>query len=106
MAKAYTLSEILSGKDFHRQYCFYCEKIIESSADLTKDHIIPKSKGGSNKKNNIVISCKHCNNSKASRTLQEFMSYVMKHKTKWSPGQAEVVCKNCLALLKRVPKNQ
>jgi len=44
--------------------CQYClEKIPLKSA--TKDHIYPKSKGGSNHSYNLVLSCKRCNSIKS-----------------------------------------
>lgn len=46
--------------------CQYCHKVIKFS-EATKDHFIPKSKGGVNFDSNIVLSCKKCNNKKASR---------------------------------------
>jgi len=58
--------------------CFYCYKELwtgkpEHNADCkrgdlaTIDHIKPRSKGGSNRKENIVISCQECNLAKADR---------------------------------------
>jgi 5-methylcytosine-specific restriction endonuclease McrA len=39
--------------------------------DLTLDHLIPKSRGGSNGPENLVPACKPCNNRKADRTPRE-----------------------------------
>jgi hypothetical protein len=41
-------------------YCQYCFKKI-SFEEATIDHILPKKKGGGNGKENLVISCFHCN---------------------------------------------
>ena len=46
--------------------CQYCRKDIQYS-HATKDHALPKSKGGSNYDSNIVLACKRCNNKKASK---------------------------------------
>lgn len=46
--------------------CQYCRKDIQYS-HATKDHALPKSKGGSNHDSNIVLACKKCNNKKASK---------------------------------------
>lgn len=44
--------------------CQYCFKKIKY-ADATKDHVFPKSKGGSNGNDNLVLACKSCNALKA-----------------------------------------
>lgn len=46
--------------------CQYCQKEIKFSL-ATKDHYVPKSKGGENYDYNIVLSCKKCNNKKAAK---------------------------------------
>lgn len=53
--------------------CQYCGKEVRYSL-ATKDHIMPKSKGGSNFDTNIVLACKKCNNKKASKF--PFFNYV------------------------------
>lgn len=42
------------------QKCFYCAKDLLTE-EITLDHIIPISRGGSHKKENLRISCKACN---------------------------------------------
>lgn len=41
--------------------CFWCGAFFGKN-QLTKDHVIPKGVGGSNKKGNIVKACESCNN--------------------------------------------
>ena len=43
--------------------CQYCAKGFRE-ADLTLDHVIPKSKGGTSSWNNVVAACKPCNQKK------------------------------------------
>ena len=43
--------------------CQYCAKYFRE-ADLTLDHVIPKSKGGISQWNNLVAACKPCNQKK------------------------------------------
>jgi 5-methylcytosine-specific restriction endonuclease McrA len=51
--------------DIYKGVCQYCyEKIPYSAA--TKDHCLPKSKGGSNDDFNLVLACWECNNKKDS----------------------------------------
>lgn len=52
-------------RDGHQ--CVYCG----SSKNLTLDHVIPKSRGGSNDWINLVTSCFKCNLKKADRTPEE-----------------------------------
>lgn len=50
--------------------CVYCGKRCKT----TIDHIIPKSKGGTDDSDNLVESCTECNSSKKDRTLLEFLN--------------------------------
>lgn len=65
-----TLFEIQEGK------CFYCftEVVMESGLDssATLDHLIPKSVGGANTRDNLVLACNRCNQAKKSRSVQEY----------------------------------
>lgn len=47
------------------QRCFWCDNPIANVSDSTKDHIIPKSKGGLDTFENLVCACKKCNGEKA-----------------------------------------
>lgn len=53
----------------HRDHytCQYCGK----KADMTIDHVIPKSRGGKDKWDNVVAACLRCNISKGNRTPKE-----------------------------------
>jgi 5-methylcytosine-specific restriction endonuclease McrA len=53
-----------------RWRCQYCgERKI--TAELTFDHVLPRSRGGRTEWENIVMACRECNASKGSRTPQE-----------------------------------
>ncbi len=43
--------------------CHYCKERF-APQELTMDHIVPISRGGKSRKNNVVPSCKACNNEK------------------------------------------
>ena len=49
--------------------CQYCAKVFRD-ADLTLDHVIPKSKGGKTRWDNIVMACKPCNQRKRDLLLE------------------------------------
>jgi hypothetical protein len=50
--------------------CLYCGNSFKPSL-LTRDHVIPKGKGGPNTWENCVSACKSCNNYKGCRTPEE-----------------------------------
>lgn len=50
--------------------CLYCSKMM-TSKDITVDHIIPTSRGGTNSFDNCVSACKDCNIRKGSKLLDE-----------------------------------
>ena len=53
-----------------RYTCQYCAKILPS-AELTLDHVIPRSRAGESTWENLVTCCNPCNNRKGSRTPDE-----------------------------------
>ena len=65
----YEVKEYLLHKFGHK--CVYC-KGKSGDPVLEVEHVIPKSRGGSNKVSNLVIACNTCNNTKGSRTAAEF----------------------------------
>ena len=49
--------------------CIYCGK---KNKYLEIEHIIPKSRGGTNKISNLTIACHDCNHEKGNQTAVEF----------------------------------
>ena len=47
--------------------CLYCGNIFQHN-ELSRDHVIPLSKGGVDTWTNVVTCCKRCNNHKGART--------------------------------------
>ena len=54
--------------------CFYCGKI---TCRLTKDHIVPISKGGTDEIENIVPACRPCNRKKWTQPIEKFKNGAM-----------------------------
>ncbi len=51
--------------------CAYCNA---DNVSLEVEHILPKSKGGSNRVSNLTIACRECNQEKGNRAIEEFLS--------------------------------
>ncbi len=49
--------------DLYGSYCWWCCQNIPQK-NLTFDHLLPKSRGGSNSFENLRLSCFPCNNSR------------------------------------------
>ncbi len=68
--------------------CQYCGQRFPTR-DLTFDHVMPKSRGGRTCWNNIVTSCRECNQEKAGRTPDEAGMPLLNqpHAPSWLPPQ-------------------
>ena len=61
--------------DYQGQRCYLCGDPMAAQSDITSpdvrmqsiDHVIPKSKGGTNRLGNVALAHKGCNNHKADR---------------------------------------
>ena len=51
--------------------CVYCKK---KDVPLQVEHIVPRSKGGSNRPSNLTVSCEPCNLKKGAKSLGDFLS--------------------------------
>lgn len=58
----------LFGRD--RNLCLYCGHVFPD-ASLTRDHVVPKSRGGTDEWDNVVAACKRCNHHKGNRLPHE-----------------------------------
>ena len=57
--------------------CYYCGRMVSKAINAgefksTRDHLTPKIRGGSRKKENIVTACYGCNQDKGRLTLEEY----------------------------------
>ncbi|AZZ89956.1 HNH endonuclease [Hahella sp. KA22] len=62
------LNRYLFSRDSFR--CMYCGEKFHHSL-LSRDHIVPLSRGGRNVWTNVVTACKRCNGHKGARLLSE-----------------------------------
>ena len=54
--------------------CFYCDKEVST---FEVEHMIPKAKGGSNRIDNLTLSCHSCNQKKGTLTAEEFIKQTL-----------------------------
>jgi len=59
----------LFGRD--RYLCAYCGRHFANFRDLSRDHIVPRSRGGENTWMNVVTACRDCNSRKGNLLLRE-----------------------------------
>jgi len=61
------IREYIRERDLPTQ-CIYCQ----SSTNLSYDHLIPRSRGGPDIADNVVLACKPCNSSKGNKGVYEW----------------------------------
>ena len=54
----------------HNRKCFYCGKTVSG---FEVEHMTPKARGGSNRIDNLTLSCHDCNEKKGTLTAEEFI---------------------------------
>ena len=66
--------------------CQYCGK-SGTVKDLTIDHVVPLSRGGKNKWENVVTACSPCNSKKGNKLLKEMGLRLKRdpYRPKWTP---------------------
>lgn len=54
--------------------CIYCLRDLHGAAptDITLDHLVSQSEGGSNNPDNLITACRHCNCSRRDQPLSRF----------------------------------
>lgn len=76
----------LFGRD--RNLCCYCVRALPLT-QLSRDHIVPTSKGGEDTWMNVVTACKSCNHSKGNKMLEDWGGKM--HYTPYVPNFAEAM---------------
>lgn len=68
----------LFARDHYRcQYCGRANIELKTRESLTRDHVIPLSRGGSNVWNNVVTACSSCNTRKANHLPAEIGMHLL-----------------------------
>jgi len=55
--------------------CHYCGRKMVFK-EITMDHLVPLARGGKSNKDNLVPSCKECNNKKKNMLPMEWQDYL------------------------------
>jgi 5-methylcytosine-specific restriction endonuclease McrA len=63
------------NKKIQNGVCHYCHRQV-GREQLTMDHVVPLSRGGTSRKGNIVPACKECNNNKKYLLPVEWQEYL------------------------------
>lgn len=71
--EVWSQAKILKKDDWR---CHYCGRKLNPDT-VTADHVIPKSKGGTNWIGNVVASCRKCNGLKDDMDEDEFKLYLL-----------------------------
>jgi 5-methylcytosine-specific restriction endonuclease McrA len=73
-------------------HCYYCGTDLDEE-NSTLDHATPRSKGGKNASDNLVLACIFCNQKKGDKTKEEFFSLLKcndnHHRTRQMGQKAE-----------------
>ena len=99
----------LFGRD--RNVCAYCGGHFPNYHLLSRDHIVPKSRGGENTWMNCVTACKECNSKKGHKTLKEaglellYVPYEPNHYENMILQQRNILADQMEYLLAGVPKH-
>lgn len=62
---------LFARDDYQCQYCGRRANELKPRESLTRDHLIPMSRGGTNEWSNVVTACSSCNTKKANRMPAE-----------------------------------
>lgn len=57
--------------------CCYCNRKLNKMHKKTKEHIVPKSLGGTDNKLNIIYACFDCNNMRANLSFYDFRNKIL-----------------------------
>jgi 5-methylcytosine-specific restriction endonuclease McrA len=69
---SYTFDDWKETVLYFRGECAYCGRKQSRNIRLTKEHVVPVSKGGVTDKSNIIPACKRCNSAKSDEDLADW----------------------------------
>ncbi len=69
-----TLKEWIEKWDQFDHRCAYCLERFAELRDVTIEHLVGIREGGTHRKDNVVPACLKCNQTKGTKTVEEFTS--------------------------------
>ncbi|MDQ6888379.1 MAG: HNH endonuclease [Gemmatimonadota bacterium] len=70
----------LFARDRYRcQYCGRSQQELKTRESLTRDHLVPLSRGGTNEWTNVITACSPCNTRKGNRMPEEIGMHPLTH---------------------------
>ncbi len=70
----------LFARDRYRcQYCGRSQQELRTRESLTRDHLVPLSRGGTNDWTNVITACSPCNTRKGNRMPEEIGMHPLTH---------------------------
>lgn len=64
--------------------CYYCRSRL-TWKDTTADHVVPRSKGGQTRRDNIRAACRACNKEKGDKTEGQFLALLKRPPERGAP---------------------
>lgn len=78
--RRHVTNTFLFARDHYRcQYCHRWQLELRARECLTRDHLVPLSRGGSNEWSNVVTACSTCNTRKGNRLPDECGMHPLTH---------------------------
>lgn len=102
-------NKTLFGRD--RYICAYCGVHEANYHNLSRDHIMPRSRGGENTWMNCVTACRDCNSRKGDKTLKEaglellYVPYAPNHWENMILQQRNILADQMDFLMQGVPRH-
>jgi 5-methylcytosine-specific restriction endonuclease McrA len=80
---------LFARDEYSCQYCGRHRRDLKGRQFLTRDHVVPVSRGGDNTWQNVVTACSPCNNRKGDRTPEE--ARMLLHRPPGEPNHVHLV---------------
>lgn len=102
--------DLLFTKSLYSRFCPICQRVYGSRDGRTnklimktKDHIVPKSKGGSSHRYNIFYMCSLCNVKKGDLSLSELIDFIERKRaiyqqSVWEQSPLKIMLPNIVSL--------